>query len=258
MTDAVWAPRPETTHRGHGLLDGERLQAYRAALRHSRLVRTLRLLIPACAATAAIALVGYSLLKPLSGLSGLEMGPVALTGTKITMEKPKLTGFRKDGKPYEVTSFAASQDVRKPGVVDLEKIIARLGAIGDNATHMASAHGVYDMKTERLELSGGIDVRTDNGDRAALQAAHVNLKAGELETSLPVRITTANGGSVNANSMRVTDNGKLIVFEGRVQTVLYPQEQGGKRDQQGATATSPGHAAPAVRDAGQPDTGDQQ
>lgn len=239
-----------------GLLDGERLDAYRVAMRHSRLVRALRILIPAAATAAVIALIAWSMLRPLPPLASLEMGPVALTGTKVTMEKPKLTGFRKDGKPYEVTSFAASQDVRKPGVVELEQITARLGAIGDNATHLTSAHGIYDMKTESLQLSGGIDVRTDNGDKAALQAAHVNLKAGEMETDQPVRITTANGGVVNANSMRVTDNGKVIAFEGQVKTVLYPQEQGGKRDPQANDAHSPGEAAPAARSIGQPATGE--
>ncbi len=250
MSDTMRAGYPAM---GHGLLAGERLNAYRAALRHSRLVRTLRLIIPAGATAAVIALVAWSLFRPLGNLAGLEMGPVALTGTKVTMEKPKLTGFRKDGKPYEVTSLAASQDVRKPGIVELEQINARLGAIGDNATHMVSSHGVYDMKSEKLELSGGIDVRTDNGDKARLQAAHINLKGGELETKQPVQITTANGGSVNANSMRVTDSGKVIVFEGRVQTVLYPQQDG----QKGASATTSGHA-PATGAAGEPDTGDQQ
>lgn len=243
----------------HGLLDGERMGAYRAALRHSHIVRFLRVLIPAGATAAVIALVAWSMFRPMTGLQGLEMGPVALTGTKVTMEKPKLTGFRKDGKPYEVTSVAASQDIRKPGIVELEQITARLGAVGDNATHMTSAHGIYDMKSEKLELSGGITVRTDSGDKAALQAAHVDLKAGDLDTKQPVKITTSNGGSVNANSMRVTESGKVIVFEGGVQTVLYPQQHDQTNPQATPqTTTTSGQTAPPPGAAAQPDKGNQQ
>src|SRR5690606_24883422 len=159
---------PDMAKTGPGLLDGERLLAYRAALRHCRLVRSSRLLIPAGASIAIVALLGWSYLMPATSMPGREMGPVAVTGTSEEMERPKLNGFRKDGKPYEVTSVAASQDVRKPGVVELEQIKARLGVAGDNATHMTSAHGVYDMKTEQLQLSGGVNVNTDNGDTAVL------------------------------------------------------------------------------------------
>lgn len=252
MTDTAWARHPHLAKTGPGLLEGERLQAYRSALRHSRLVRALRVVIPAGATAAIVGLFAWSYLIPGANIAGLEMGPVALTGTKVTMEKPKLSGFRKDGKPYEVTSIAASQDVRKPGVVELEQIRARLGAVGDSATYMTSAHGIYDMKTEQLQLSGGVNVNTDGGDTAVLKSAQVNLKGGGLETGDPVTITTANGGSVNANSMRVTDNGKVIAFEGRVRTVLQPQNEG----QKGAPATNAGPAAPPASGAGKTDTGD--
>lgn len=253
MTDTVWARHPSMAKTGPGLLEGERLLAYRSALRHSRLVRALRLIIPVAAVTAVIGLFASSILMTGPNIAGLEMGPVALTGTKVTMEKPRLSGFRKDGKPYEVTSMAASQDVRKPGVVELEQIRARLGAVGDNATHMTSAHGIYDMKTEQLQLSGGVKMNTDNGETAVLKSASINLKGGELETGDPVTITTANGGSINANSMRVRDNGKVIAFEGRVHTVLQPQNEG----QKDAPATNSGQTAPPASGAGKTDIGDQ-
>lgn len=254
MALATQAAPGSAARRAPGLLHGERLAAYRAAVRHSRLVRGLRMLIPVAAAAAVAGLIGWSLFKPVANIAGLEMGPVALSGTKVTMENPKLNGFRKDGKPYQVTSVAASQDVRKPGVVELEQITARLGAVGDNATHLRAAAGVYDMKSEQLQLSGGVHVNTDNGDTAKLQAASVNLKAGEMHTTEPVRITTANGGSVDADAMRVSDNGKVIVFEGRVKTVLYPQNG----EQKGANAPSTGETAPQRGGLGTTDTGFKQ
>ena len=37
------------------------------------------------------------------------------------MESPKLTGFKNDNRPYEVTASAATQDVRQPNLVESEE-----------------------------------------------------------------------------------------------------------------------------------------
>ena len=37
------------------------------------------------------------------------------------MESPKLTGFRNDNRPYEVTATQALQDVKKPNIVELRR-----------------------------------------------------------------------------------------------------------------------------------------
>lgn len=257
MGDTTWAAAPHLTAParagGPGLLQGERLRAYRAAVRHSRLVRLLRIAIPAGAALAVAAVVGWTMLRPAAIPGEVELGPVALDGTKVTMERPRLSGFRKDGKPYEVNALAASQDVRKPGVVELEQIRGRLGAEGDGAVRLTAATGVYDMKSEQLQLDGGVRVRTENGDTAELKAASINLKQGELVSTDPVRIVTASGDTIDARTMRVRDSGKAISFEGGVKTVLYPPAE-----QQGGAQGAASQPAPAVPASSRTDTGLKQ
>ena len=45
----------------------------------------------------------------------IDVGNMVVSGTKITMEQPRLSGFTRDGRAYEVTAVAAAQDVTKPG-----------------------------------------------------------------------------------------------------------------------------------------------
>ena len=42
------------------------------------------------------------------------------------MEAPRLSGFTRDSRGYEVNAKAAAQDLSKPGVVELKEIRAKV------------------------------------------------------------------------------------------------------------------------------------
>ena len=67
-----------------------------------------------------------SWLKPLRALTKLpnELGSLAVSGTKITMEQPRMAGFTRDNRQYEFTARAAAQDITKPDMVELQGIRA--------------------------------------------------------------------------------------------------------------------------------------
>ena len=65
-------------------------------------------------------------LDPFRNIRGLTSADLGVSGTQVTMESPKLTGFRNDSRPYEVTASAATQDVRKPNLVELKDLRARI------------------------------------------------------------------------------------------------------------------------------------
>ena len=59
------------------------------------------------------------------GRPARTLDKVVVSGTKITMEAPKLTGFTRDNRAYTVTAEAASQDLTNPTVMELTGIVAR-------------------------------------------------------------------------------------------------------------------------------------
>lgn len=201
--------------------------AFRSAVRHSYLVRFLRLAIPVGSMAAIALIIASSLFRAPSG-TNVTLGPVAMSGTKVTMEQPRLTGFRKDAKPYEVTAVSAAQDIRKPNVVELNQISARLAMDETNSAHLKADAGVYDMQGEKLTLDGNIHVKTDTGYTAELQSAQVDLKAGAVVSKKPVRVATSEGSNIEADSLDMSDNGSRIVFEGHVRTVIPPAQPKGQ------------------------------
>lgn len=192
--------------------------SYAKAKRHSSRVRLLKIAIPAGALVAGGLVAAATMFKPFGDVSGLSLGSVSLSGTKIAMENPRLTGFRKDNRPYEVTAKAAFQDVRKPGLIELKDVNAKLStdAAGTSAT-LVSAAALFDTAKEFLDLSQDIRITTTRGEEILMRSAAVDIKGGTVVSREPVKITTQNG-TIEAEGVEVSDSGRTISFQGRVRT----------------------------------------
>jgi lipopolysaccharide export system protein LptC len=200
--------------------------AFQAARRHSRVVSLLRKAIPIGSALAFALLVLAPILNPFSGIGGLSLGPISLSGSKVTMEKPRLTGFRKDNRPYEVTAVSATQDIRKPNSVELNLMNARVETESGGWVRLESKSGTFDSQKEQMQLNEQIRVATDAGYEAFLKTADIDFKAGTIRSKDPVAV---NMGAIRitADTLDVSDNGKIIVFQGRVNTLIDNSEQEG-------------------------------
>src|SRR5437879_7062885 len=123
------------------------------AARHSRMVRVLRVAVPAAVILAMTAIVAVSVFNPFRMLLPklpLDMGNLVVSGTKITMESPHLAGYTPDQRPYEVWAETATQDVADPDHVDLKTLRAK-GLMEASATTVTldARHGLMDT-TQKL------------------------------------------------------------------------------------------------------------
>jgi lipopolysaccharide export system protein LptC len=193
--------------------------AFLAAMRHSQRVRLLRRAIPLiCVLT--LGFFGLSLVLDLAKgpVKGVGMDNIRIEGSKIAMEKPRLSGFKRDGRSYEITATTALQDLKSPNQVELTTLKARIQTGNDGWAHLSAATGLYDSKSERLEVAGGVLVKTESGLDATLKDAAIDLKAGTVLTQKPVEVRMPQG-QVFADTMRIIDNGRQIVFDGKVRSV---------------------------------------
>ena len=229
------------TPEGRAVDRSARARAYDEARRHSRRVRFFKIAIPLCAAIGITFVVTVTFFDPFERMTGVTVGPISLSGSKISMESPRLSGYRKDNRGYEVTATVAVQDVRKPNVIELADMKARL-ALDDNGTmaRLEAATGVFDTQREQLELNRDVHVKTDAGQEAHLKSASVDFKAGTVVSREPVTVKMPNG-TVEADSLEITESGKVIVFKGRVRSVFEPPS-----DPPAAAAAAPAPAVPAA------------
>lgn len=229
-----------------GLMAGpnpRREKAHARARNHSARVKGLRLVIPLAAGGAILALAAVTL-NPFGALApSVGFGPVTLSGTKVRMENPRLSGFRKNDRGYEVTASAALQDVRKPSLIELEAMRGHIATDDKGGiARIEAATGLFDTSRESLELNRDIRLWTDKGEEARLKSASVDFKAGTVKSKETVTVTVPSG-SVVADTLDVVDNGKVISFVGNVHSVFHQDKTKGG-DKAGETTIRTSSAEP--------------
>jgi len=201
----------------------DRTRAFRSARRHSRWVRLLRVALPM---GVVLAICGYSLLtwlNPWTALARLPLsGKLAVSGTKITMESPRLAGFTRDGRSYELTANAAAQDLRRPNVIELKEIRAKVELQDDSVINLTADTGLYDTKGEIATLNNNVVVTASSGTEIRLIEARLDIKKGHILSEKPVEVKLANG-RIDAKALEVTDGGDVIQFRGGVTMVVTPE-----------------------------------
>jgi lipopolysaccharide export system protein LptC len=198
-------------------------RAFRRAARHSRHVRMLRIAVPASATLALVGGIALSqLFAPLRALSQLpvDLGSVVVSGSKIMMQQPRIAGFTRENRRYDLTAQAAGQDLTKPDLVELRGIHATLEQ-EDGALEATARDGLYNSKTELLTLNNDIKVNSASGLQAVLSEAVLDTRAGKITSEKPVVIQTPTV-NVNANRMEVSEGGEVMRFEQGVVVLLLP------------------------------------
>lgn len=195
-------------------------RAFRGAVRHSRYVRFLRTAIPVGVVVCLLAIAAMNYLNPLRLLRRLpaDFGNLVVSGTKITMEAPRLAGFTRDSRAYEVTANAASQDFTRPEVIELKEIRAKFDTEDKGQMLISAAGGTYDAKSEMLVLGPDIAISSKEYE-GQLSEASVDVRAGTIVSEKPVQVKFLKG-TLNSNRLEVRDSGKLLTFGGGVDMIL--------------------------------------
>lgn len=187
------------------------------AARHSRLVRILRVSIPGVVAFALLSVIGLSLFNPFRVVADVptNLDNIVVSGTKITMESPHMSGFSADQRPYELWAKTAVQDVADADNVDLDVPRGKM-LMEDRSTMTVDARtGRFNNKSRILDLYKDVFLQTTNGYEARLNHAQVDVGAGSVSTDDGVNVKF-EGGRVKADRLRMGSRGEVVRFEGNV------------------------------------------
>ncbi|OCW57281.1 LPS export ABC transporter periplasmic protein LptC [Hoeflea olei] len=205
---------------GSGAYAGRSHAEYRRAVRHSRLVRVLKILLPVLAGLIVLAFVAVSWVGSL-GPEGVGIESVSLRDGKIVMQNPVMSGQASDARPYTMQAARAIQDLDTPDVIVLEEIVADLPVADGDKAVLNAASGIYNRTAETLVFDKPFTVSTEAGMRAELKSADIDIAAGEMRTSEPVAVRSGEA-SVVAQSMEMQDKGRVIVFKDKVRMTINP------------------------------------
>jgi lipopolysaccharide export system protein LptC len=206
---------------------GDFERSYRAALRHSRHVRWLRICVPAGIALVLLGVAAINYMPPIGGfrLPG-ELGKLVIHGTKITMQQPRLTGYTVDSRAYEFSADAAAQDITKPNLVELHQLHAKMEMQDKSTVEMSALSGVYDVKTEMLKLNENIHLVSSTGYEGRLSEATIDVRKGDVVSDKPVWVKMLEG-ELNAKGLEIEDKGSMLRFTDVSMTLLPGKRESG-------------------------------
>ncbi|MFH0297826.1 LPS export ABC transporter periplasmic protein LptC [Bradyrhizobium sp. 31Argb] len=214
---------------------------FAAAERHSRMVRILRIAVPAAVVLSLLAIVGVSVFNPFRMLLPklpVDIGNLVVSGTKITMESPHLAGFSTDQRPYELWAKAAIQDLTDPDHVELQTLRAKMLMEDRSTMTMDARTGFYDSKQQLLDLRKDIFLQTSTGYEAKLSQAFVDINKGTVTSDEHVDVKLLNG-TLTADKLRIYNNGEVVRFEGNVVMNLIMDNPPAQAEAEPAPAPAP-------------------
>jgi lipopolysaccharide export system protein LptC len=188
------------------------------AARHSRIVRALRVAVPAAVILSMAAIVLVSIFNPFRMLLPklpIDMENLVVSGTKITMESPHMSGYTPDRRPYEVWAKTATQDVTDPDHVELKTLRAKVLMEDQSTVTLDALTGVMDTKQQLLDLHKDIYLQTSTGYEAWLSQAFVDMAKNTVTSEEHVDVKWADG-TISSDKLRIFNGGETVRFEGHV------------------------------------------
>jgi lipopolysaccharide export system protein LptC len=188
------------------------------AARHSRLVRVLRIAVPAVVGLAMAGVIAISIFNPFRALMKqlpIDLDNLVVSGSKITMESPHLSGFSPDQRPYELWAKTATQDLNDPDHVELKALRAKILQEDRSTVTLDARTGLFNTKAQLLDLRKDIFLQSSTGYEARLSQALLDIGKGTVTSEEPVDVKLLNG-TLTADKLRITEKGALVRFEGHV------------------------------------------
>lgn len=204
----------------------DRAEAFRAAGRHSALVRRLRKLIVVGSLATIAGVVGWALFGPTGKLpGGVSISGASLDGTRVIMDQPRLNGYRRDGRPFELRARSGVQDVRTPKIIELAEIDATVQNSDGAPIRIMAPKGIFDSGADTMRLdgpAGGEPIRVRGAAYdIVLRSADMDFRKGAVTSSDAVTVNMTNG-RVSADALDISGNGSVVTFMGNVRSVIAP------------------------------------
>ena len=195
-------------------------RAFRAARRHSRFVRAMRMAIPLVIVGVAAMFAGYRWLDPMRALAKLPIGAdgVVVSGTKIVMRQPRLSGYTQDERPYTITARTATKDLAIPDALEMDDVRATIVTSDRGNVEITAREGFYNSKAETVRLRNNVIVTTAEY-QMVLSDALVHARVGQVVSEQPVEVRMLQG-TINANRFEIRNSGEVMRFERGVTLII--------------------------------------
>lgn len=182
----------------------------RKAVRRAGLARVMTWLAAALGIGFVIAFMSQAgfftamLPQPPKPAPEVQAGQISATNSTVS-------GIDTEQQPYEVTAKRGWQDEATPTLVHLEEPQGIFRRPAGAEYTISAETGLYDTETRKLDLKGNVLLEQKDRFKARMDRANVVVEEKRLNSDGPVAVDFGSG-TVNANGLQITDDGRRILF----------------------------------------------
>jgi len=193
--------------------------------RHTRMVLTMRLALPALAALLLACLAFWTQFGGESGLFRLTFNPGHREEfSALTMSNPHFEGVDQQQRPFSVMARKAIQMDKSGDVMELEAPEADVTTQDGAWLAINADSGRFMRVAQKLDLDGAVSLFHDQGFELHTSDVEVDLAASSAHTNRPVQ-GQGPSGNMTADGLDVFDGGKRIVLLGHAHVSIYGGDQ---------------------------------
>lgn len=191
---------------------------------YTRFVTVMKLLLPTLAAGLVVLLAVWSQLNLGDKRFRIETTEVAPEQIEsLNMVNARFDGIDEKNRPYSVTAELVTQAGESADKIELSQPKADITLESGAWIALTADSGSYLRKSEILDLAGSVSLYHDRGFEMHTDRAQVNLAEGIASGDAPVA-AQGPAGELQADSFRVSDDGKRILFGGHARLVINPDQ----------------------------------
>jgi lipopolysaccharide export system protein LptC len=193
--------------------------------RHTRMVVTMRLALPAMAALLLACIAFWTRFSGDSGLFRLAFNPGHREEySALTMSNPHFQGVDQQQRPFSVMAKRATQMDETGDVMELESPEADVTMDSGAWLAINADSGRFMRKDQKLDLDGAVSLFQDQGFELHTRDVRVDLAASSAHTDRPVQ-GQGPSGDMTADGLDVFDGGKQIMLLGHAHLTIYDGDQ---------------------------------
>jgi lipopolysaccharide export system protein LptC len=204
---------------------GSRRPLHPHVRRHTRMVATMRLALPATAALLLACLAFWTQFSGGDGLFRLTLRQgIREEFSTLTMSNPHFDGVDQQQRPFSVSALKATQLDKTGEVIELD--VPEADITMDNGAWLAinADSGRFMRLAQKLDLDGAVSLFHDQGFELHTRDVKVDLAASSAHTDQPVQ-GQGPSGNLTADGLDLTDGGKRILLLGHAHLSLYAGDQ---------------------------------
>jgi lipopolysaccharide export system protein LptC len=141
-------------------------------------------------------------------------GATQLTGARYK-------GTTKTGKTYEITATTAIEENNGSGIIQMVEPTGFITQSNGGRINITALNGAFSQSDNVVDLKGMVVLKqTKQNVTMTTEALLANLDAGEMQSDLPVEVTSPDA-HITGQNIRVTDHGKVMMFGGTSKMILH-------------------------------------